>query len=237
MQNVYSIATPPAYFTKLLNAPSEAYKPCYQARPGMQLPVLLHTPQGGRAVCATWGLFLPGRPDPITQVHMRDVLRQRPYSSLVRTQRCAVPTNCFIIRKGTEVRLVRLLQHRVSCMGGIFQRTTHRGSVSLRFALLQMAPADILLQHCDHMPVCFSIDQWKEWVGNEELGDIMQMADRTHKQWFDHFKISEKILNVDMEDRDLLRPLGASFRQLRDRKAALDNIDVDMLRASSGSKH
>jgi putative SOS response-associated peptidase YedK len=236
MQNVYSIATKPSYFQDLLNDPDVDYNTCYQARPGMVLPILLNDGKKNRLELATWGLKLRGKRGVHPQVHMRQTLKERPFNQYVRRQRCAVPANCYIVAKN-GVRLVRLLKQRVFCLGGIYQVHEERGRKEIRFAILQTEPADMLCSYCDEMPVAFAVDRWQRWATSKYLGDVMHRADRSTTLWYDHFRVSEKILQTDQNSRELLVPLGATAQQLEDRKHALSSIQINELRANSGGKH
>jgi putative SOS response-associated peptidase YedK len=235
MQNIYSIATKPIYFKNLLNGTVPVYEACYQARPGMVLPIILGNGTN-KMVLATWGLATLSSKEPITQVHMRHVLKHRPYNRMIRTARCAIPANCFILNN-KEPRLVRLLKQRVFCLGGIYEYAMKNGANEYRFAILQAEPADMLQSYCTEMPICFGADRWNQWTDSEHIGDVMYQADRSLQLWFDHFRVSEKISDPTQNDRELLKPLEASRQQLLDKEASLEGIDERTLRANMSSKH
>lgn len=236
MQNVYSIATRPAYFQDLLNKEVCAYELRYQARPGTELPIMLQDQRGIQLTMATWGLRISGRSTPVTHIHMSRILKERPFNMLLRRQRCAVPANCFIVKK-EETRLVRLLKQRIFCMGGIYQIEKQGGNIRIRFGLLQTEPADMLQPYCNTMPVCFTMDRRQQWVGSDHIGDIMHRADRASQLWYDHFKVSEKVLENNLNERVLLTPLSLSPKQIREREAALAKVNIDELRANTSSKN
>jgi len=236
MQNVYSIATRPAYFKTLLSEDPVAYDMRYQARPGMTLPILLDRADGHKLVNATWGLHLPGYKKSVSCLHMKCLFKDRRFTHLLRKQRCAVPANCFFVAKqGT--RLVRLLHNRTFCMGGVYQieRTTAR--TQLRFALLRTEPADMLTPYCDSMPICFATDHWQAWNTHEQLSDVMDYADRASQLWYDHFPVADGVLDATVNSRDLLKPIGLTQQQIKERQAALDQVEVHAPRMNSGGKH
>lgn len=232
MQNVYSIATKPSYFARLLNTEEVYFDIRYQARPGMLLPVII----GSKLINAVWGMDLPGGKDVCSQIHMKRMFKDKEVTHMIRNQRCVVPANCFIVKR-SEPRLVRVLKQRVFGIGGVYQRNRTRNTSRYHFALLQTEPADMLSSYCDEMPVCFAIDRWMDWTSECELSEIMQRADRSSQLWYDHFPVSDQVLDSYVNDRELLRPIGLSHIQRRERRAALDNIKLDDWRSNSGGKH
>lgn len=236
MQNVYSIATKPSYLEQLLNEAPVNYDIRYQARPGMMLPMIIDNPEGNKLVSAVWGMNLPGTKKPTACIHMNKMFKDKNVTQLVRKQRCAIPANCFIVKK-TTTRLVRILKQRIFCMGGVYKIEQRGNQRRYTFALLLTEPADMLTPYCNEMPICFAMDHWKDWVGNELLSDIMHRADRASLLWYDHFPVSEQVLESYVNDRELLAPLRLSKQQQDERQAGLDKIKMDELRANSGGKH
>src|SRR5450631_2301804 len=72
-----------------------SYSPAYQARPGMQLPIIMGKENKIELVMAQWGIKKP-------LVSVDRILSTRPYNILVRKQRCAVPANCYFSFKNDE---------------------------------------------------------------------------------------------------------------------------------------
>ena len=134
----YSLATVPDKIAELCGLGHTAkYEKKYQARPGQKLPIITLNDGVPEISEAWWGIrgnlssaFLD----------MSRVLKTRPYNVLIRRQRCAVPANCFITWNNKNVHLVRLLQHRLFLMGGIWQE--YKGE--RYFTLLETESADIL---------------------------------------------------------------------------------------------
>jgi len=100
MLSLYTISTKPETVTDQCKlSESFSYSPVCQARPGMQLPIIIQINNKPSPVIANW-------------------VTKRPLI-LIRKQRCAVPANCFFSVKDGQPYLIRLLQHRMFLMGGI----------------------------------------------------------------------------------------------------------------------
>lgn len=229
MINLYTIATASSALAETLNLPlRKPYKPIYQARPGMQLPVILNNGGHPEIVSAHWGC-IPERST--TSIHvfpMDKVMSQRPMNRWIHTQRCLVPANCFFTRhpESRDVFLIRILNARTFLIGGMYCIQRHAGEESCHFVLLTTESADVLKPVTPDMPVILGTGDVHLWMQSEHLLDLMQLADQAGDQWFDYFTVSSRILTPGNNDRDLLRPTGLSHEEIATRDQKLKAVDL-----------
>ncbi len=229
--NTYSIATSPTMLATRTNI-SEVleYAPIYQARPAMKLPIIILQNGKPEIVMATWGLKSSVA---FNTIHMSRILKGRPWNILLRTQRCAVPANCFIVKKNNEAFLIRLPQHRLFMMGGVYQMKKNE----IHFTLLETESADLISSITDNMPVVFHNDRVTKWLLADELGSIMRFADKAGNNWFDYFKISQQVFDAKENNRELLTPLGMSREQQQQREQSIQALTFEKERMNRrGSK-
>jgi putative SOS response-associated peptidase YedK len=230
MINLYTIATRAQALSEMLNLPlSASYKPAYQARPGMPLPLMMH--KDGRLQIASgyWGCIPERFTSPIPVFPMEKLLSQTPLNRWIHTQRCVMPANCFYCRndENHEIYLVRLLNARTFFMGGIYcELPGSKGILNTHFILLTTESADVLRPITTDMPVILSKDDYQKWLQTEHLIDLMDIADQCGEHWFDYFTVDKSIITPGTNKRNLLKPLGLSHeeQQLRDQK--LKAVDV-----------
>lgn len=216
--NLYSIATSPTMLATRTNI-SEVmeYEPVYQARPGMKMPIIILRNGKPEVVMATWGLKSNKA---FNTIHTSRVLKNRPWSLLIRKQRCAIPANCFLGDKIAAPNIIRLPQHRLFMMGGVY--TVKKDEIY--FTLLLTESADLISSITDDMPVIFHNDRVPKWLTTEDLGSIMRFADKAGNNWFDYFKVSPEILNTKENNRELLTPLSMTREQQKNREQSMKAI-------------
>lgn len=197
---------------------SFSYSPLYQVRPGMKAPVIIRKENKPELVMATWGTKKP-------LVSMDRIVSTRPYNIFIRKQRCAVPANCFFSVKNAQPHLVRLLQHRLFLMGGIF----HYSEGEFYFALLECEPADMLNSMEGQMPVVMAPEKLSSpgppgWLSGTEVSKVIHYADRAGAHWFDYYPVSKQILDANQNNKQLLNPQGISqceFQEHEKKRSAL----------------
>lgn len=212
----YSIATSPSDLALRTNiADALEYTPIYQARPGMKMPIVIFRNDRPELVMAMWGLRSSTM---YNSVHMSRVLKGRPWNILLRTHRCAVPANCFIVEKNGNAFLIRLPQHRLFLMGGVFQQRKN----DFHFTLLETESADIIAPVTESMPVIIHHDRIQKWLQHKddhdrplELDSIFRFADKAGNNYFDYFKVNPHVLDPKANERNLLIPLGMSNEEYR----------------------
>lgn len=228
MEEIYTIASERAYFDNLFRGRVEAYEKHYQARPGMQLPIVIQEDKSCSMVNARWGMALKKSLHISNTVHMRYVLKRAPYTILIRIGRCAIPANCFIARKGERVYAVKLLQQRLFWMGGLYHvREDRDGKKHYEFTLLTTEPPEILMTVGEDVPVILRPHKYKEWLGAKHLHQVMDLADKTGNQWYDYFQIDSEVLRKGVDERKYLMPISPSYAELRERTKALKKIHID----------
>lgn len=230
MINLYTIATSAPALAEKLNLPLKcAFQPAYQARPGMELPVILLRDGKPQIEPARWGC-VPGKATTTLQVFpISKVFSQKPMNRWIHTQRCLIPANCFFARHHDTGRtcLIRSLNTRLFLMGGIYtmHASKDRGT-SCQFIVLTTESADVLRPLTNIMPVILSLTEIQQWLYSEHLIDLMQYADGSGDQWFDYFEVSNSILTPGRNSRDLLKPLGLSREEVESRNQRLKAVDL-----------
>lgn len=247
MLNLYAIATRPGALSAQLQIPLYAdFEPVYQARPGMHLPVIMLENDLPVIHMAYWGYATEPRMMPTYALPVDKVLTQAPFNRWIHQQRCLIPVNCFFGRAtritasdASDIYLVRMLTSRLFFMGGLYSvETNDHHSRTYRFTVLTTASADVLRPVMDEMPVVLLQDHLHTWLAAEHLIDIMQLADRSGDHWFDFFPVNREIIHPGNNRRDLLKPLGASWREKDARVQRLKAIDVKEERFDRrGGKH
>lgn len=219
--NIYSIATTPEMLATRTNISEVlAYEPIFQARPGMKMPIIILRNGKPEIVMATWGLRSSTA---FNTIHMSRVLKTRPWNLLIRKQRCAVPANCFIVNTNGIPHLIRLPQHRLFMMGGVFQLKKDE----IHFTLLETESADLISSLTNEMPVVFHNDRVARWLMADELGTLMRFADKAGNNWFDYFKVAPEILIAKENNRNLLTPLGMTREQQKFREQSIQAMTFE----------
>lgn len=216
----FSIATTPSELAIRTNIATNShrglidYKPIYQARPGMKTPIIIWRYGKPEIVMASWGLRSSSA---YNSIHMSRVLKSRPWNILIRTQRCAVAANCVIVEKNKEAYLIRLPQHRLFLMGGMYQQ---KGD-EIYYTLLETESPDILATIAGDTPVFIHNDRIQKWLQATEpdsLAGIFHFADKSGNNYFDYFKVNPKVLDPKENNRDLLIPVGMTHAQYLERQ-------------------
>lgn len=208
----YAIATKPSELAIRTNiADAIDYVPVYQARPGMKMPIIIWRHDKPELVMGMWGLRSSAA---YNSIHLSRILKSRPWNIMIRKQRCAVPANCIIVEKNKQAHLIRLPQHRLFLMGAVFQQ---KGD-EFHFTLLETESADLISSLSDDMPVFIHNDRIQKWLTAEELDDIFRFADKAGNNYFDYFRVNDKILDPKENNRDLLIPTGLTHEQYLQRQ-------------------
>lgn len=156
--NCFSIATEPSEISIRTNVASLIdYKPIYQARPGMKTPIIIWRYGKPEIVMAMWGLRSSSA---YNMVHMSRVLKSRPWNVMIRTHRCLIAANCVIVEKNGEAYLIRLPQHRLFLMGGVYQQKGEE----FHYTILETESPDVLASIADDTPIFIHCDRVQKWL-------------------------------------------------------------------------
>lgn len=222
----YAIATTPDDLAVRLNiADILDYDPVYQARPGMKMPLIIYRNDRPEIVSAMWG---KRSSTAYNSVHMNRVLKSRPWNVLIRKNKCAIPANCIVVEKNGEAYLIRLPQHRLFLIAGVYEQ---KGD-DYFFTALETESADIINSITPDMPVFFHCDRVLKWLKSNELDSIFRYADKAGNNWFDYFRVDSKILNPKVNERNLLIPLGLSHAQYLERQKRVASLSFEKERAN-----
>jgi putative SOS response-associated peptidase YedK len=233
----------PQALAELLNLRLQVeFSPLYQARPGMQLPVIVQPHSVSKKpgihpvlISAHWGCQTEAATMSIHAFPMDRILTQSPFNRWIHTQRCLIPVNCFFGRnknialgpEDNDTFLIRILQSRVFLLGGLYAVERNvRGVDSHTFLVLTTQSADVLQPLMDQMPVVMLPENIETWLASDHLIDIMHLADRSGDHWFDYFAVSSNILTPGMNSKNLLKPISISLREQEAREHKLKAIDV-----------
>jgi putative SOS response-associated peptidase YedK len=230
MINLYTIATRAQALSQMLNLPIEtSYKPMYQARPGMPLPMIIYSGGKPKISYGFWGCIPERFTSPIPIFPMEKVLTQSPLNRWIHTQRCIIPANCFYCRNDEtrDISLIRLLNARTFFMGGMYcELPVSGGKTNTHFILLTTDSADVIRPITTDMPVLLTKDVYHKWLDTEHLVDLMDLADQSGEHWFDYFTVSKNIITPGVNNRNLLKPLGLSHEEIQLRDQKLKTVDV-----------
>ena len=228
MLPLYTISTKPeTIYEQCKLSEHFSFSPVYQARPGMQLPIIIQIGNKTTMVKARWGTKRP-------LISIERILTKPPFNILVRKQRCAVPANCFYSAKGGQPYLIRVLQHRMFLMGGLF----HFVEGEFHFTLLQAHPADVLSGLEGQMPILMESEKLLSWLKGTEVGKVIHYADRAGSYWFDFYPVSKEILDGGVDRIELLNPEGISQQAMKDHEKKLAGITFEKERPNrSNLKH
>jgi len=211
------------------------YDKTFQARPGMELPILIKNEEGSRIVMATWGIEpTETYKEQVNVISTDKILKIPPFNVLMKTQRCAILANCFFAKHEKEVYLVRLIRPRLFCIGGIYVQNGEH----FHFSMLKTASADILASIMNEMPLVFSPERLHVWLQSEHTFTIMNFASKAGGHWFDYFRVNSGILSSNSNTSELLKPIGMSLQQFRARRDKLESLEFEGERANRKSmKH
>ncbi len=222
----FSIATTPAEIATRTNVASLIdYTPVYQARPGMKTPIIIWRYGKPEIVMAMWGMRSSSA---YNTIHMSRVLKSRPWNVLIRTHRCAIAANCIVVQKNKEAYLVRLPQHRLFLMGGVYQQ---KGD-DFHYTILEIESPDIIAPLADNSPLFIHNDRIQKWLQATELDSIFRFADKSGNNYFDYFKVNPKILNPKENDRELLIPQGMTHAEYVARQKQVMSLSFEKERAN-----
>jgi len=93
------------------------------------------------------------------------------------------------------------------------------------FAALDVESADILLALTPRMPLIMTDDNVKDWLNQQHVRDILEIADSSGDHWFDYYEVDRNILSGSFNSSEPLRPISLSYRELEAKKELLDNLD------------
>lgn len=197
--------------------------PVFQARPNMQLPVIM---DGNPAIqLGGWGIGQQNKMD------ISKTLQARPWNIWLRNQRCIIPANCFYGHSQGITSLVRLLDHRLFGIAGLCD--INQGRVC--FSILTTQSPPILKKQMDEIPILCSPEVSQQWLkANSRVEDLMAIADNAGSYWFDFYPISTEIINYKGQDKELLNPLGSSYQQSLE---AMNKLKADPFKGERGRRH
>lgn len=219
--NIYSIATKTkSIASKCRIETEEEFAPVYQARPGMKLPAIIMIDKQPQLVSAMWGLRSTTSANTI---HMSRVLKSRTWNLRLRRQRCVIPANCFIAEKNGQAWLIRLPQYRMFLMGAVYQKKGNE----YHFTLLETESPDLFASVAEDMPLVLPPDRMQKWLTVTELDRIMYFADKAANEYFDYFKIDTAVLKANVNDKELLRPIGMTHEQYRLREMQIKAVTFE----------
>jgi len=201
----------------------KAITPIFQARPKMELPVIL---MGNPALqIGTWSAGNH------TVIDISKTLQARPWNIWLRKQRCIIPANCFYGEGDKNTSLVRLLDHRLFGIAGLFDIVNGK----IGFTMLTTSSPPILKTQAEQMPVLCTPENSKHWL-NSNLGvaELMGIADSSGGHWFDFYPVSEKIKSNQEQNKSLLNPLRASYQQNLE---TLNKLKADPFKGERGRRH
>ncbi len=224
MARIYTLVTPSdivGHESRIRPVP--AFEPQYQVYPGNEMPVFITDGNQVRSVNASWGISYTGKRH--LTISMEKIMTRKPYNVWLRKYRCAIPANCFCLGTDQKPYLVRILKQRLFMIGGVCIPPAVTGD-GWQFALLETEAADVLQTISDSMPVVLSPHKTEMWVTELTLLKVMQMADRSGDFWFDFYRVHHRILEPKWNERDLLKPIGISFREWQERNEKLNALDL-----------
>lgn len=226
MQPILTIASTQDQLDKAFgSSPESLIKPAYQFHPKDRTYVL--TLSDGQP---TWQLAKWDASTAKVLVPATSLLKQRPYNRLVRINRCVIPVNCFFGVHNDQVYLIRLLKKRTMSLAGVY----FEKNGETHFQIIGTPSADILTHYMSNMPITFQPEQGVRWLHKRSTGDIIQALDKTYEQWFDVFPVASKVLDPAENNRNLLKPAGASINEIRQKEELQKALDVRQKRIDSG---
>gem|GEM_PF-1320700 len=224
MTTLFTITTTPDEVGHLSRVrPILPFQKHYQLYPGDEVPVCCLVDGRMKWVSAVWGI--QSQQDLLTSISMEKILIKKPFSIWFRKYRCAVPANCFFTKRDEDVFLTRILKQRTFMLGGLCLPPDEQNQ-EYRFALLEVEAADILKRVTDVMPINFSCHTSTSWCAQKTILDVMQLADSSGDKWFDFYKVDPSILVSGTNDKELLKPIGISYREWIEREEKLNSLDL-----------
>jgi len=221
---LFTITTQPEEIEHLSRVrPVVQFDKLYQVHTGDTVPVCCKIDGKIKWVSGVWGIR-HGKAT-LTSIPMDKILIKKPFNIWIRKYRCAIPVNCFFVEQEEKVFLIRILKQRVFMLGGIClpPDATH---AQHRFALLEVEAADILARIADTIPINFRCDKASEWIGQETMLNVMELADSSGARWFDFYKVDPSILMAGTNTKELLKPHGISYREWAEREEKLGSLDL-----------
>ena len=203
MLELYTIATLPEklkehYDTSLI----EDFESKYQAHPGDHCP-LFNTELGG-IIQAKWKTSIPS-------INIKRVMKQRPFNLLIRSKRALVPANCFFGQDGEKVYGLKPMHERLFSLAVVYEIKNEIP----QFTLLTTEAPPILKGFTDEIPIIVSKLEHDIWLNTPDLEDVFSQADLALEHWFDFFPVSKEILEPNINQRDLLKPIGPSLKDVQ----------------------
>ena len=224
LTDIYTIVTPAKEIEHLSRIrPVPKYDKLFQARGGTIVPIIARQVNQLCGTRAVWGIEHKGKT--LTTIPLKKIMVRKPFNRWFHQYRCAIPANCFFVTANEKAYLVRVLKQRTFMLGGICIPPDEHYPKP-RFALLTTESADVLQKITDEMPVSFSCHKSEQWITEETMLKVMQLADRSGDHWFDFYKVHPRILEDKWNEKDLLKPVGISFREWQEREEKLNALDV-----------
>tara|TARA_B110000305_G_C19363578_1_gene600752 strand:- start:155 stop:844 length:690 start_codon:yes stop_codon:yes gene_type:complete len=229
MIDTYTIATKISEIKKECKIEQDFdYEFAYQARPKMDLPIIISENNKLKLVSAKLGIYTG-----LSAISMKPILTNPTFNKLIRKNRCAIPTNCFFGTNNGKSILIKLVKPRLFYMGGVFKKT----ATEYQFSLLNNESPDVLT-FLKYSPVLFSIKKVTQWLSENNLETVMNIADQSGNYWFDYFEVDSKIHSTNKNSKSLLKPIGIAQSEINNRNEQLNSIIFNQERPNKrNSKH
>ena len=224
MTTLFTITTKPQEIEHISRVrPVESFQKHYQVHPGDTVPVCCQINGEMTWVSALRGIQHGKKY--LTSMAMEKIHARKPFNIWFRKYRCAIPVNCYFTQHGPDVHLTRILKQRTFMLGGLCLPPDEE-SPNFRFALLEVEAADILKRITDVMPINFNCHTSTSWCTQETILNVMQLADSSGDKWFDFYKVDPKIVESRSNSKELLKPIGISYREWMEREEKLNSLEL-----------
>lgn len=195
------------------------WQKCYQVHFGMEVPVIL-SGEESRLVALRWGLVPFWAREPNFKFHninapAYNIVKHNAYRVPVRRRRCLVPANCFFVwvRNGQKKQphVVYDGGQRIMTFAGIWEEwvSADRQTMIRSFAIVTTHANRRLRPYYNTMPVIIPPGRRRKYLRiHTPLNEVMRMLRPMESDTLNLYPVSEKINNFDINDRELLLPVG-----------------------------
>lgn len=191
----------------------EFYKPNYNSAPSQKLPVITNA-EPGKLSYFKWGLVPFWAKDPrigyrMINTRAETILEKPSFTNAFKKRRCLVPANGFYEwKKDKDKRPYRIFLKSVEIfsMAGIWETWKDAEGKKLQtFSIITTEPNTLMSKIHNRMPVILKPEFEKEWIGNDNVEQLIDMLKPYDSNDMDAYPISKKVNSPANNSEEIIR--------------------------------
>lgn len=215
----FALSTKPTEIIKFFDLDECAqFSPRYNIPPGTDIPVIRHSPEGGRVLhLLRWGLVPHWARDPhignrLNNARAEGVTEKPSFRDAFRRRRCLIPADGFYEWKN-EGRVKQpwyfsLRSGMPLAMGGLWESwRSPEGQILRTCAVITTGPNAIMAPVHDRMPVIIPPEHWQAWL-TAPAEDVQALMAPCPAELLQAWAVDRRVSRTMDDDAGLIEPLA-----------------------------